>query len=720
RLNNTIDLRGKTRTRDLIHLVYNARGIISGVTSLMHLAAAVPTENGAERQAVILGGAREPRVWEHYPGHEFISTEGEVECAHCWKHRCAKPGERVTGKRQEIVCTAISHELPDCMDRVSAAEVIGRIERILASGIQSPLSTHQAEVTASAVNLSAERNKFDLHNVTEWNAVEQANRFLASIPKYPERRFQGKGIVICGGGVRYFTNAWVCINVLRHHGCTLPIEVWHLGRKEFDHKMEGLLTPLGARCVNAREVMNRHPLRNPLGWELKSYAVLNSAFEEVLFLDADNMALRDPEFLFRTTEYEETGAIFWPDYRRLSRRRKIWKLCVVPYRDEPEFESGQMVIHKRRCWKALNLAFWYNDHSEFFYQHIHGDKETFHLAWRRLNLPYTMVPYPIQPLRGTMCQHDLKGCRLFQHRNLAKWEFFAENQSVPGFELEELCLEFVSRLRGLWDGKINHRRELSRKNGFVFRKGTFDENIYRSVVTCNEYALPDRLEADDVVVDVGGHIGSFSAACHARGSRSIHCFEPNSENYSMAKENLSALEGVRVSKRALLHREGAVKTEQFPLVAEGENTGGAAVSWNLSGETKAASIDEVLKKLQRVTLLKLDCEGSEWPILTHAKELHRAENVCGEFHEVAQHELCPGAPALNRKLLRKLLKKHFHWVETVVDRANPELGKFWASTPKNRQADAGASTENRRSLFEGRREVAGSAPRGASADPCGP
>ena len=47
---------------------------------------------------------------------------------------------------------------------------------------------------------------------------------------YPADRFSGRGIVICAGGARLLTGAWVTINILRRTlGCTLPIQVWHLG-----------------------------------------------------------------------------------------------------------------------------------------------------------------------------------------------------------------------------------------------------------------------------------------------------------------------------------------------------------------------------------------------------------------------------------------------------------------------------------------------------------
>ena len=40
----------------------------------------------------------------------------------------------------------------------------------------------------------------------------------------------------------------------------------------------------------------------------------------------------------------------------------------MPYRDEPEFESGQIVLDKKRCFSALSLAMWFNEYSDFWYQ----------------------------------------------------------------------------------------------------------------------------------------------------------------------------------------------------------------------------------------------------------------------------------------------------------------------------------------------------------------
>src|SRR5262249_39277602 len=146
-----------------------------------------------------------------------------------------------------------------------------------------------------------------------------------------------------------------------------------------------------------------------------------------------------------TAEYREHGAIFWPDFGRLKASRRIWDACEVAYLDEPEFESGQIVVDKQRCWQALNLTMHYNEHSDYYFQHIHGDKETFHMAFRRLGKSFAMPPFGIHPLAQTMCQHDFQGNRIFQHRNLDKWRLDGSNRRIDGFIDEDVCRYFLAQ-----------------------------------------------------------------------------------------------------------------------------------------------------------------------------------------------------------------------------------------------------------------------------------
>lgn len=284
--------------------------------------------------------------------------------------------------------------------------------------------------------------------------TELRREFIAQIPPYPEGRSAGRGIVINAGGQKYFTCAWVAVQMLRRHGCTLPIEFWHLGPAEMDDRMRALVEPWGVTCVDGEAMRRQYPVRSLGGWEMKAFALLHTRFEEVLFLDADNVPCVDPTFLFNTPQYMDTGAVFWPDYGRLGPKREIWEICGLPYNDEPEFESGQIVFNKRRCWREMQLTMHLNEHSDFYYKYVHGDKETFHMAWKILGTRYSMPIKPIQALRATMCQHDFQGHRIFQHRNMAKWELHKENTKIAGFLYEPECLQYLEQLKTQWSGKV--------------------------------------------------------------------------------------------------------------------------------------------------------------------------------------------------------------------------------------------------------------------------
>ena len=291
------------------------------------------------------------------------------------------------------------------------------------------------------------------HNVIQ-KYQKLASDFIANTDPYPTQLFNGRGIVICGGGARLFTNAWVCINMLRHFKCSLPIQLWYLDECEMDPATIAVVKELDVECVNAQQIAKTYPMKNLNGWELKAFALLYSRFNEVLLLDADNIPTADPSYLFDTQEYKTNGAIFWPDYGRLGVERPIWQICEVPYRDEPEIESGQVIADKQRCWKALSLARHYNEHSDFYYRYIHGDKCTFQLAFHRLDTPYSIPPYPIYSLDSTMCQRDFKGYRIFQHRNMDKWNYSGANKHIFDFWHEPLCRDFIKQLRENWCGRI--------------------------------------------------------------------------------------------------------------------------------------------------------------------------------------------------------------------------------------------------------------------------
>lgn len=450
KLNGVVDFRGKTTIRQLIRLIYHSQGVLCPVTSAMHLVSAVEVKPDMpkNRACVVIAGGREPSQWEAYPHHQFIHTNGALLCCDnggCWKSRTVPLGDGDERDKPENLCVDVVGKLPHCMEMISPSEVIRRVGLYFKGGALAYLSKTQQKI-ARRVLRDGESCGWTTDKMEEIIFRRASENFIRHIPSAP-KTLKGAGIIIPAGGEQYLTCAWVCVNMLRDLGCRLPIEIWHLGESEWNHKVCRLLARRGVKFVDATNLRKKIPARLLDGWPLKAYAILNCRFEKVLLLDADNVPVRNPEYLFRGAKFKRNGAVFWPDFRRLSPLRRIWTICGVRYRDEPEFESGQILVDKSKCWRALRLALWYNEHAEFYYQHIHGDKDTFHMAFRKIGHPYSMPSTPIWPLDGVMCQHDFLGRRVFQHRNRRKWNLTGQNPETIGFRFEKKCLGFLDRLR---------------------------------------------------------------------------------------------------------------------------------------------------------------------------------------------------------------------------------------------------------------------------------
>jgi len=190
-------------------------------------------------------------------------------------------------------------------------------------------------------------------------------------------------------------------------------------------------------------------------------------------------------------------------------------------------------------------------------------------------------------------------------------------------------------------------------NPALFRPGTSDENIVRSVVDGNEYKLPDAFEPTDLIVDIGGCIGAFAHACIQRGAGRVMCFEPDPENYWLLRQHLAdeIAEGRVEAFPVAIAGSWGFRTFSGVVRRDGETNHGGAY---LFGEgNNSYGLDEYIvnRPFRVVTiplglvnllgfpkgfaprLLKLDCENSEHEIITEwSFELGEFPMIVGEYH----------------------------------------------------------------------------------------
>lgn len=138
-IDGVVDLRGRTSLRQLVRLMYHAQGVISPVSLLMHLAAAVESPPGAPRNrpCVVIAGGREPPHFTAYPHHQYLHTVGALRCCDqggCWKSRVVPLGDGDSKDDPGELCVDVVGRLPRCMHMITAADVIRRIETYFEGG----------------------------------------------------------------------------------------------------------------------------------------------------------------------------------------------------------------------------------------------------------------------------------------------------------------------------------------------------------------------------------------------------------------------------------------------------------------------------------------------------------------------------------------------------------------------------------------------------------
>jgi alpha 1,2-mannosyltransferase len=281
--------------------------------------------------------------------------------------------------------------------------------------------------------------------------------FLQKIDPYPENKYQGRGIVTaCGTKECYYVGAYVMIQLLRSFGCALPVEVWKF-HWEKDDKYDSIFNSIDN--VTVRYYDKHISGVDRKGWCLKPFAVIESSFKEVLFLDSDIAPAKNPEYLFDYKPYLENGGMFWSDTcrtcmparptERNSSRNSFWHLADHEEVDEREFESGQLIIDKEKCWREINLTCHYNKHADWYYKLFLGDKETFHLAWRRLRKEFTFFQNSTSvdvPGGKYFYQYDGDGDLVFQHRSGNKFHL-NNNLTTPEFVHQDKIFEYIEELK---------------------------------------------------------------------------------------------------------------------------------------------------------------------------------------------------------------------------------------------------------------------------------
>ena len=195
-----------------------------------------------------------------------------------------------------------------------------------------------------------------------------------------------------------------------------------------------------------------------------------------------------------------------------------------------------------------------------------------------------------------------------------------------------------------------------------YRPGTSDGAMIYDALLKSEYCVPASLKPN-VIIDIGSNIGSSIIYFQRRfPSARIYGFEPHPENFRLLELNVSRIPLVSVFNFGL---SGCDKNLEIPFGNANYNafsTSQLEPSDNhmplVSCEVRNIATALPALGIERVDLIKIDCEGAEYDVVTALPEdvLASCNWIVGEIHGPMGFELLA---FLTRQFDLDLRKKMF-------------------------------------------------------------
>ena len=259
-----------------------------------------------------------------------------------------------------------------------------------------------------------------------------------------------KGIVTLAGGDIYFLNAYLNFRILRTIGCKLPMEWFYLGNEmkpEWIKKIKDTISEI--ELIDLGNI-NKDNTKGNGGWQKKVESIIESSFNEILFLDADCFPIKDPSYLFNHEFFKTTGCVLFPDIH-------VWREKEISFLNSKfnvslpkrAVESGQMIFNKEKCIDGLIKARELNRNSEDTYKVLYGDKDTFLIGMLQANCDFKVSPHLCDCFPPLNLYHrDFDGNLLFMHLTGAKFRHhgrpFIKRKYYPHIDL---AIEIMKELK---------------------------------------------------------------------------------------------------------------------------------------------------------------------------------------------------------------------------------------------------------------------------------
>jgi FkbM family methyltransferase len=176
----------------------------------------------------------------------------------------------------------------------------------------------------------------------------------------------------------------------------------------------------------------------------------------------------------------------------------------------------------------------------------------------------------------------------------------------------------------------------------TIRRNVWDARILQEIFLSKPYIQDIQVPPHSTIVDIGGYIGDFSLyAVKLLGADKVVVYEPSPKNFEILKRNIAnnGYEGRIVAVNMAVSDNAPVMMnvdlpDKNQVNVSAYDPHGAVTASLVPSTTLAALMRE--HHLESIDLLKLDCEGGEYPILLSAppEVLQRIKNIALEYHQI--------------------------------------------------------------------------------------
>lgn len=203
--------------------------------------------------------------------------------------------------------------------------------------------------------------------------------------------------------------------------------------------------------------------------------------------------------------------------------------------------------------------------------------------------------------------------------------------------------------------------------------------VFKEIFVTDFYdidALVKKLPSNPLIVDIGANVGYFNMMLFSKvKDATVYAYEPIKVNYELFKTNISLNPGLE--KKIHLFNKAVVGTpiESVELFMEhsADNSVIASIYSDFDQQNKystkvpAISLKEIIEGngFNKVDLLKVDCEGSEYPIIyeTPVSVWNKVNRLSIEVHNL-------DTETRNHEYLGKFLEKQGYSIESYFVHAN--------------------------------------------------